>query len=393
MNNSYLGLIRQAQRGFDMDYHVQLSFENINAPELGGYGVDHVAVAEGLGCKAIRVTDPKDAQAAFATARELMKKHRVPVVVEFILERVTNIAMGTEIDNIVEFEEVLDLPLDEVGATRLRRAAAGRIGDSIMPKFAANLTMLFNEMPFVDRFAAAKAAGFAGVEYLFPYDFDKALLREQLEAHGLTQVLHNLPAGNWAGGERGIAILPDRADEFRDGVFRAIDYAKALDCRAAQLPRRHRARRCRSARAAARRWSEICALPPSTLARENIKLLVEPINTLDIPGFFLNGTEQAVQLISEVRSNNLFIQYDIYHMQIMEGDLARTMQEYLPQIAHIQLADNPGRNEPGTGEINYPFLFRHLDAIGYRGWIGCEYKPRTTTLEGLSWHAAQTFET
>ncbi len=131
----------------------------------------------------------------------------------------------------------------------------------------------------------------------------------------------------------------------------------------------------------------------TTLARENIKLLVEPINTLDIPGFFLNGTAQAVQLISEVRSNNLFVQYDIYHMQIMEGDLARTMQEYLPQIAHIQLADNPGRHEPGTGEINYPFLFRHLDAIGYRGWIGCEYKPRTTTLEGLSWHAAQTFET
>ncbi|MCK1576374.1 hydroxypyruvate isomerase [Bradyrhizobium sp. 174] len=261
-----------------------------------------------------------------------------------------------------------------------------------MPKFAANLTMLFNEMPFVDRFAGAKAAGFSGVEYLFPYDFDKAQLREQLDSHGLTQVLHNLPAGNWAAGERGIAILPDRVSEFRDGVFRAIDYAKALDCEQLNClvgiapvdadPRELNETLVGNLRFAA-----------STLARENIKLLVEPINTLDIPGFFLNGTEQAVQLISEVRSNNLFIQYDIYHMQIMEGDLARTMQEYLPQIAHIQLADNPGRHEPGTGEINYPFLFRHLDASGYRGWVGCEYKPRTTTLEGLSWHAAQTFET
>ncbi|AMA57304.1 MULTISPECIES: hydroxypyruvate isomerase [unclassified Bradyrhizobium] len=261
-----------------------------------------------------------------------------------------------------------------------------------MPKFAANLTMLFNEMPFLDRFAAAKAAGFAGVEYLFPYDFDKAQLREQLESHGLTQVLHNLPAGNWAAGERGIAILPDRTSEFRDGVFRAIDYAKALDCEqlnclvgiapAGADPRELQETLVGNLRFAA-----------STLARENIKLLVEPINTLDIPGFYLNGTEQAVRLISEVRSSNLFVQYDIYHMQIMEGDLARTMQEYLPQIAHIQLADNPGRHEPGTGEINYPFLFRHLDAIGYRGWVGCEYKPRTTTLEGLSWHAAQTFET
>ena len=166
-----------------------------------------------------------------------------------------------------------------------------------MPKFAANLTMLFNEMPFLDRFAAAKAAGFAGVEYLFPYDFDKAQLREQLEAHGLTQVLHNLPAGNWAAGERGIAILPDRTAEFRDGVFRAIDYAKALDCEQLNClvgiapdsadPRELNETLVGNLRFAA-----------STLARENIKLLVEPINTLDIPGFHLNGTEQAVQLLS-----------------------------------------------------------------------------------------------
>ncbi|WP_316203078.1 MULTISPECIES: hydroxypyruvate isomerase [unclassified Bradyrhizobium] len=253
-----------------------------------------------------------------------------------------------------------------------------------MPRFAANLTMLFNELPFLDRFAAAKAAGFGGVEYLFPYDFDKAELREQLARHGLTQVLHNLPAGNWAAGERGIAILPDRVDEFRDGVRRAIEYAKALDCRQLNClvgiapedadPRELNQVLVRNLRFAA-----------TALKAQGIKLLIEPINTLDIPGFVLNRTAQALQLISEVESDNLFVQYDIYHMQIMEGDLARTMQKHLARIAHIQLADNPGRHEPGTGEINYAFLFRHLDAIGYPGWIGCEYKPRTTTVDGLGW--------
>jgi hydroxypyruvate isomerase len=261
-----------------------------------------------------------------------------------------------------------------------------------MPRFAANLTMLFAEMPFLDRFAAAKAAGFSGVEYLFPYDYDKADLREQLDEHGLVQVLHNLPAGNWAAGERGIAILPDRVDEFRDGVARAISYAKALDCRQLNClvgiaPRD----------ADSFEMNEVLVenlrFAADALARERIKLLVEPINTLDIPGFFLNKTEQAVQLIADVRSSNLFIQYDIYHMQVMEGDIARSLQKHLPRIAHVQLADNPGRNEPGTGEINYPFLFRHLDTLGYRGWVGCEYKPKTTTVDGLGWHAALTLET
>ena len=261
-----------------------------------------------------------------------------------------------------------------------------------MPRFAANLTMLFGEKPFLDRFAAAKAAGFSGVEYLFPYDFDKADLREQLDEHGLIQVLHNLPAGDWAKGERGIAILPDRVDEFRDGVARAISYAKALDCRQLNClvgiaPRD----------ADPFEMNEVLVenlrFAADALAKERIRLLIEPINTLDIPGFFLNKTEQAVQLIADVRSSNLFIQYDIYHMQVMEGDIARSLQKHLPRIAHVQLADNPGRNEPGTGEINYPFLFRHLDTLGYRGWIGCEYKPRTTTMDGLGWHAALTQET
>ena len=220
-----------------------------------------------------------------------------------------------------------------------------------MPRFAAKLTMLFNELPFAERFAAAKAVGFSAVEYLFPYDFDKAMLREQLVRHGLTQVLHNLPAGNWAAGERGIAILRDRVTEFRDGVFRAIEYAKALDCRQLNClvgvaPRD----------ADPFEMNEVLVenlrFAADALARERIKLLVEPINTLDIPGFFLNRTEQAVQLIADVRSSNLFIQYDIYHMQVMEGDIARSLQKHLPRIAHVQLADNPGRNEPGTGEIN-----------------------------------------
>ena len=261
-----------------------------------------------------------------------------------------------------------------------------------MPRFAANLTMLFGETPFLDRFAAAKAAGFSGVEYLFPYDYDKADLREQLDEHGLVQVLHNLPAGDWAAGERGIAILPDRVDEFRDGVARAISYAKALDCRQLNClvgvaPRDVDPFEMNEV------LVENLRFAADALARERIKLLVEPINTLDIPGFFLNKTEQAVQLIADVRSSNLFIQYDIYHMQVMEGDIARSLQKHLPRIAHVQLADNPGRNEPGTGEINYPFLFRHLDTLGYRGWVGCEYKPRTTTVDGLGWHAALTLET
>jgi hydroxypyruvate isomerase len=261
-------------------------------------------------------------------------------------------------------------------------------GHSIVPKFAANLTMLFNELPFLDRFAAAKAAGFTGVEYLFPYDFEKAVLGELLQQYGLTQVLHNLPAGNWGAGERGIAILPGRAAEFRDGVKGAVDYAKALDCRQLNClvgvaPADADPAELRSV------LIENLRFAADVLANQRIKLLIEPINTRDIPGFFVNRTEQAAEIISEVRSENLFIQYDIYHMQVMEGDIAPTLQKHLARIAHVQLADNPGRNEPGTGEINYPFLFRYLDKIGYSGWIGCEYKPKTTTVEGLRWYANQ----
>jgi hydroxypyruvate isomerase len=255
-----------------------------------------------------------------------------------------------------------------------------------MPRFAANLTMMFNEVPFLDRFEAAAASGFTGVEYLFPYDFDAKALAAPLRRFGLTQVLHNLPAGNWAAGERGIAILPDRVEEFREGVNRAVDYAGALGC--AQLnclagiaPPDTDAERLHAT------FVDNLAFAAAQLKRAGMRLLIEPINTRDIPGFFLNRTSAAVALLKEIGADNLFVQYDAYHMQIMEGDLARTIAANLPRIAHIQLADNPGRNEPGTGEINYPFLFTHLDALGYGGWIGCEYKPATTTADGLGWFA------
>lgn len=256
-----------------------------------------------------------------------------------------------------------------------------------MPKFAANLTMLFNELPFLDRFAAAADAGFSGVEYLFPYDFDKNELAARLGRFGLTQVLHNMPAGNWAAGERGMAILPDRVAEFRESVPRAIDYAGTLGCRrvnclAGLTPKDVDPERLRETFIANLDYAA------SEFKKAGIKLLIEAINTRDIPGFYLNTTKQAVALIEATGSDNLFFQYDIYHMQIMEGDLARTIEANLPRIAHMQLADNPGRHEPGTGEINYPFLFRKLDEIGYAGWIGCEYKPKTTTAEGLGWYAS-----
>jgi hydroxypyruvate isomerase len=256
-----------------------------------------------------------------------------------------------------------------------------------VPKFAANLTMLFNELPFLDRFAASAAAGFVGVEYLFPYAFSARVLAERLRTCGLTQVLHNLPAGDWDAGERGIAILPDRVDEFRDGVTKALVFAKVLgctqlNCLAGIAPRESDGARLRAT------FVENLRFAAALLAGEGIKLLIEPINTRDIPGFYLNHTRAALDVIKEVGSSNLYLQYDMYHMQIMEGDLARTMEANLAQIAHVQVADNPGRHEPGSGEIHYPFLFEHLDRIGYTGWIGCEYKPATATLEGLRWFAS-----
>ncbi len=256
-----------------------------------------------------------------------------------------------------------------------------------MPKFAANLSMLFTELPFMERFAAAKAAGFQAVEYLFPYAYDKNELAQALKAHGLKQVLHNMPPGDWDAGERGMACHPERIEEFRAGVDKTIEYATALGCPQVN---------CLAGKlipGLSREQAHQTLVPNLKYAAEKlkaagIKLLMEPINHFDMPGFFLNYTAQASAIIDEVGSDNLFIQYDIYHAQRMEGELAATAQKYLARIAHMQLADNPGRNEPGTGEINYDFLFKHLDAIGYQGWIGCEYKPKTTTVEGLGWFKA-----
>jgi len=256
-----------------------------------------------------------------------------------------------------------------------------------MPKLAANLTMLYNEVDFLDRFAAASQSGFKAVEYLFPYAHPKEQLAEKLARHGLAQVLHNLPAGDWAGGERGIACLPDRVGEFQDGVAKAIEYATALGCKqinclAGIAPRGVDREKVDATFVANLKFAA------DKLGAAGIRLLIEAINTFDIPGFHLSRTQHALDTIRAVGSGNLFVQYDIYHMQRMEGELANTIKANLPQIAHIQLADNPGRNEPGTGEINYRFLFGFLDAIGYDGWIGCEYKPKAGTVDGLGWRTA-----
>jgi hydroxypyruvate isomerase len=253
-----------------------------------------------------------------------------------------------------------------------------------MPKLAANLSMLFNEFDFLDRFKAAADAGFAGVEYLFPYAFDKNALAEQLGNNNLTQVLHNLPAGNWEGGERGIACHPGRTGEFQEGVGLAIDYATAIGCRQVN---------CLAGIAPPNAKPDIVhatfvdnlRFAAKELKAAGIRLLIEPINTFDIPGFYLTRTDQALNIIHETGSDNLFVQYDIYHAQRMEGELACTIAQNLAKIAHIQLADNPGRHEPGTGEINFNWLLSYIDSLDYKGWVGCEYKPATHTQEGLGW--------
>ena len=253
-----------------------------------------------------------------------------------------------------------------------------------MPKFAANLTMLFTELPFLDRFAAAAGAGFKAVEFLFPYDFEKQAVSHALTSNGLQLVLHNLPAGNWGAGERGIATDPARMAEFRDGVARAIDYAAALHCPQlnclAGIPPAGL-----DAATARHTLVENLRFAADALGKAGLRLVLEPVNTRDIPGFFVNRTDQALTILDDVGSEDLKLQYDIYHAQVMEGNLLPTITANLARIGHIQVADNPGRHEPGTGEINYPFLFQQLDAIGYTGWIGCEYKPAAATTAGLGW--------
>jgi hydroxypyruvate isomerase len=253
-----------------------------------------------------------------------------------------------------------------------------------MPRFSANLSMMFNEVPFLDRFGNAAKAGFRGIEFLFPYDLPAARIREQLEEHDLQMVLFNMPAGDWAAGDRGLACDPARIGECRDGVGKAVEYAHALGC-----DRIHcmagLAPRGLSDGAIRETYIANLQFAGRELARHGMTLLIEAINTRDVPGFYLSSSRQAFEIMDAADVPNLRFQYDLYHMQIMEGDLAPTIERHLARIAHIQLADTPGRHEPGTGEINYPFIFAFLDNIGYDGWIGCEYRPSGKTEDSLGW--------
>jgi len=255
-----------------------------------------------------------------------------------------------------------------------------------MTKLAANLSMMFTEVDFLDRFDAAARAGFKGVEYLFPYDFPKEAIKERLERNGLTQVLFNMPAGDWAGGERGIAVLPDRVSEFQDGVGQAVEYAgvlgcKLINCLAGVAPEGIPDDRL------GQTFIDNLKFAAPKLADAGLTLIVEAINVRDIPGFWLNYTAQARSILEEVGAANTGFQYDVYHMQVMEGNLAETIEKNLDIIRHFQLADNPGRHEPGTGEINYDFLLPLIDKLGYDGWVGCEYNPAGKTEDGLVWAA------
>lgn len=253
-----------------------------------------------------------------------------------------------------------------------------------MPKFSANLSFLYADLPFLDRFAAAAKDGFKAVEYVGPYAFPAEDVAAALKGNGLTQALFNLPAGNWDGGERGIGCLADRVVEFQAGVETAIRYGLALNCTKIN---------CLAGIAPAGSSAEDrdailidnLKYAAPRLAEVGIKLLLEPVNLRDIPAFHVSTTHHAERVLDAVGSDNLFIQYDVYHTQVMQGDLIPTYTRLKDRIGHVQIADNPGRNEPGTGEINYGFVFAELDRFGYDGWIGCEYKPKAGTSAGLGW--------
>lgn len=256
-----------------------------------------------------------------------------------------------------------------------------------MPRLAANLSLLFPQLPFLDRFAAAAKAGFRYVEYQFPYPFGSARqVADSAQAAGVEVVLHNLPAGDAAKGDRGIACQPGRVGEFREGVERAIEYAKAAGCP---------------------RLNALAGIAPEGLAREQARealienlryaagkfkaagltLLTEPCNPRTIPGFFLNTSRQGIEVIDAAGADNLMLQYDVFHMQIVEGDIGKTLERLLARIGHVQIADVPDRHEPGTGELNFDFLLAHIDRLGYKGWVGAEYIPAGDTVQGLKWAA------
>jgi hydroxypyruvate isomerase len=266
-------------------------------------------------------------------------------------------------------------------ATPAHRAAQSQGDDMI--RFSANLSMLYDEMPFLDRFAAAARDGFKGVEYLGPYDFPPEAIRGRLDAGGLTQVLFNMPNGDWAGGERGIGALPDRTEEFRRGVAEALRYADVLGCKMinclAGIPKGV------SAEAAEATLVANLQYAAPRLADAGIRLLLEPINLVDIPGFAVSTMAEAERILAKVGLDNLYIQYDFYHMQKMRGELTAEFERLMARIAHVQVADNPGRHEPGTGEINYDFVLGALNRLGYQGWVGAEYTPAAGTSNGLGW--------
>lgn len=255
-----------------------------------------------------------------------------------------------------------------------------------MPKLAANLSMMFNEVPFLDRFEAAGKAGFKAVEFLFPYDHPAAAIRERLDAAGLQQVLFNMPPGDWAAGERGIACVPGRGSEFRDGVDRALEYAAALGCgmvhcMAGIVPAGVSHGTAAALYAANLGWAVERA------AAAGVKVVIEPINHRDMPGFFLNTTGQGAAYVTAFGADRLGLQFDVYHCQVTEGDVTKRLEALLPLVAHIQIADVPGRNEPGTGEIGWKYVLRQIDVLGYSGWIGCEYRPAGDTVKGLTWRS------
>lgn len=251
-----------------------------------------------------------------------------------------------------------------------------------MVKLAANLSMMFNEVPFLDRFAEAAACGFKAVEYLFPYDFTPEQVAEKLNAAGLQQALFNLPPGDWEKGERGLSSLPSREEEFMASLEKALTYAKALKC-----PRLHVMAGMRQHGANTETYVANLKKAAKRAAQDGVNLCIEPINQRDIPGFFLATTGQAVDVIEAVDEPNIGLQLDLYHLQISEGDLAMRTRALLDRVEHIQIAGNPDRHEPDIGEVYYPFLFDLLDELGYQGWIGCEYRPKAETKAGLSWAA------
>ena len=254
-----------------------------------------------------------------------------------------------------------------------------------MPKFAANLSFLFTELPFPERFGRAAAAGFTGVEYLFPYEYPAADIAEWLRANDLEQVLFNLSAGDWAAGERGLACLPQRQGEFAESVEQALGYAMVLDCERVHCLSGLRPPGASEAELEATYIANL-RFAADRFATIGATVMIEPINSrIDMPGYWLDDVAKGFRLLAAVDRSNVKLQYDIYHAQIIAGDLARTLEANIHRIGHIQIADNPGRHEPGSGEINYPFLFDLLDRLGYDGWVGCEYKPLTTTEAGLGW--------